>query len=333
MLLARHSFFHRFRPCANFVVDSCSSTITTSASATDGNNEISTDLPASSKPFLQSRAAGIICSFSVKLQPPDNFSQRALIRLRQPWHPLFCRNKSPAKSPIPTASPVSSLANAPAHWHQRSPAYKHSCKRGARECSRSRVGPGVQPTTRFYSPSPLYRCCSFARYPFPSVFLCFLSQHIDTVDSKKSLSSALPPQHIDTVAALPLLPDAIATSYFSIPNDHGVLSLLHEAVFLVLHRCRINLDEQRHFRDRVPSSTTVHSYAACSLLMALSTVHQQWFKLPENLTQYQIQPTNYGYTKTGSFSKQFKLLLPNPSLHLCHPVPLLQRLGPTYKLH
>ncbi|RWW65830.1 hypothetical protein BHE74_00026833 [Ensete ventricosum] len=142
MLLARHSFFHRFRSCANFIVDSYSSTVATSASTTDGTNEINTDLPASSKPFLRSRATGIICSFSVKLQPPDNFSQRALIQLRQPWHPLFRRNRSPAKSPIPVASSVSSLANAPAHWHQRSPAYKHSCKCRARECSRSHAGPG-----------------------------------------------------------------------------------------------------------------------------------------------------------------------------------------------
>ncbi|RZS01326.1 hypothetical protein BHM03_00031161 [Ensete ventricosum] len=164
--------------------------------------------------------------------------------------------------------------------------------------------------TCFCNPSPLYRCCSSARCPFPSVFLCFPSQHIDTVDSKKSPSSALPPQHIDTIAALPLLPVAIVARYFSIPescgvphlfaasvthqckllplllhlhkqsfplflasfgacgpaaeSDDGVLSLLHEAVFLVLHSCRINLDEQWYFRDRVPSSTAVHSYAACS---------------------------------------------------------------------
>ncbi|RRT41081.1 hypothetical protein B296_00054239 [Ensete ventricosum] len=37
-----------------FVVDSYPSTVTTSASATNGTNEISTDLPASSNPFLRS---------------------------------------------------------------------------------------------------------------------------------------------------------------------------------------------------------------------------------------------------------------------------------------
>ncbi|RZS01324.1 hypothetical protein BHM03_00031159 [Ensete ventricosum] len=40
----------------DFVVDSCPSTVTTSTSATDRTNEISTDLPASSNPFLRSRS-------------------------------------------------------------------------------------------------------------------------------------------------------------------------------------------------------------------------------------------------------------------------------------
>ncbi|RWW85594.1 hypothetical protein BHE74_00005703 [Ensete ventricosum] len=79
----------------------------------------------------------------------------------------------------------------------------------------------AQPMMRFCSPSPLFRCCSSARCSVLSVLLCFPSQHIDTVDSKKSPSSALP-QHIDTVAALPLLPIAIAARYFSIPESCGV---------------------------------------------------------------------------------------------------------------
>ncbi|RWW26768.1 hypothetical protein BHE74_00031748 [Ensete ventricosum] len=75
---------------------------------------------------------------------------------------------------------------------------------------------------RFCNPSPLYRCCSSARCSVLSVLLCFPSQHIDTVDSKKSPSSAIPPQHIDTVAALPLLPVVIAARYFSILESCGV---------------------------------------------------------------------------------------------------------------
>ncbi|RRT31277.1 hypothetical protein B296_00050220 [Ensete ventricosum] len=48
--------FYRFRPRADFVIDSCPSTVTTSTSATDRTNEINTDLPASSNPFLRSRS-------------------------------------------------------------------------------------------------------------------------------------------------------------------------------------------------------------------------------------------------------------------------------------
>ncbi|RRT73737.1 hypothetical protein B296_00006642 [Ensete ventricosum] len=58
----------------------------------------------------------------------------------------------------------------------------------------------------------------------------------------------------------------------SCPSSHirlaGLASsawLLHEAVFLVLHRYRIILNQQRHFRDRILSSSIVHSYAACSV--------------------------------------------------------------------
>ncbi|RZR73903.1 hypothetical protein BHM03_00029381 [Ensete ventricosum] len=49
-------------------------------------------------------------------------SQRALILLSQPWHPFFRQNRSPAKSPIPAASPVSSLTNAPANATVSGPA-------------------------------------------------------------------------------------------------------------------------------------------------------------------------------------------------------------------
>ncbi|RRT82423.1 hypothetical protein B296_00002681 [Ensete ventricosum] len=37
------------------------------------------------------------------------------------------------------------------------------------------------------------------------------------------------------------------------PHQRGVL---HEAVFLVLHSCNISLDEQRHFRGRIPSPSS-----------------------------------------------------------------------------
>ncbi|RRT33255.1 hypothetical protein B296_00053732 [Ensete ventricosum] len=92
----------------------------------------------------------------------------------------------------------------------------------------------AQPTTRFCSPSPLYRCCSSARCSIPSVLLCFSLQHIDTVDSKKSPSSTLPPQHIDTVAALPLLPVVIDARYLSIPESCGIPHLF--AASITLHR-------------------------------------------------------------------------------------------------
>ncbi|RRT67049.1 hypothetical protein B296_00001239 [Ensete ventricosum] len=89
---------------------------------------------------------------------------------------------------------------------------------------------------RFCSPSPLCRCCSSARCSVSSVLLCFPSQHIDTVDSKKSPSLALTPQHIDTVATLHLLPVAIVSRYFSIPGSCGIPHLF--AASVTLH-CRL----------------------------------------------------------------------------------------------
>ncbi|RZS27924.1 hypothetical protein BHM03_00061467, partial [Ensete ventricosum] len=75
--------FHRFRPRTDFTIDFCPSTIATSTSE--------------------------------KLQPSDNFSQRALLQLRQPWHHLFRRNISPVKSPTSTPTPATSLVSGPAN--------------------------------------------------------------------------------------------------------------------------------------------------------------------------------------------------------------------------
>ncbi|RRT34940.1 hypothetical protein B296_00046937 [Ensete ventricosum] len=111
---------------------------------------------------------------------------------------------------------------------------------------------------RFCSPSPLCRCCSSARCSVPSVLLCFPSQHIDMVDSKKSPSSALPLQHIDMVAALPLLPVAIVARYFSIPESCGVPHLF--AVSVTLHRRLLTLLLQPQQPDLCFIDKTKHHF-------------------------------------------------------------------------
>ncbi|RRT52395.1 hypothetical protein B296_00021892 [Ensete ventricosum] len=93
--------FHRFRSCANFIVDSSPSTVATSASATDGTNEISTDLPTSTD-----TVAATLTSF---LSP----EQRNLGRLPS----LQPRQRSGTLAPAvsgPTNAPANAaLANTP----------------------------------------------------------------------------------------------------------------------------------------------------------------------------------------------------------------------------
>ncbi|RZS28949.1 hypothetical protein BHM03_00062602 [Ensete ventricosum] len=107
---------------------------------------------------------------------------------------------------------------------------------------------------RFCSPSPLCHCCSSARCSVPSVLLCFPSQHIDMVDSKKSPSSALPPQHINTIAALPLLPVVIVARYFSIPESCVVPHLFAASVTLHHRLLPLHLQPQQpdlYFIDKI----------------------------------------------------------------------------------
>ncbi|RRT38361.1 hypothetical protein B296_00057578 [Ensete ventricosum] len=194
-------------------------------------------------------------------------SQRALILLPQPWHPFFRRNRSPAKSSILAASPVASLANAPANATvsgptnapaNTAPANAPGCRCFLPTHSRSKQSNHYSPTTRFCSPSLLCRCCSSARCSVPSVLLCFPLQHIDTIDNKKSPSSALPPQHIDTVAALPLLPVAIAAHYFSIPESYDVPHLFTASV--TLHRRLLPLLLQHQQPDLCFINKTEHHF-------------------------------------------------------------------------
>ncbi|RWV79969.1 hypothetical protein GW17_00058829 [Ensete ventricosum] len=96
-------------------------------------------------------------------------------------------------------------------------------------------------------PAPSISLCPAASHPYPQlmslIFVgCFLFFSICTV-------KLLPP----------LLPHALGASESlrrrqtpAAVGDDGVLSL-HEAVFPVLHRCRISLDVQRHFRGRIPN--------------------------------------------------------------------------------
>ncbi|RZR86362.1 hypothetical protein BHM03_00013549 [Ensete ventricosum] len=110
-------------------------------------------------------------------------------------------------------------------------------KRGARECSRSRTRP--RPT----------------------------SQHIDTVDCKKRPSLALPPQHIDTVVALPLLPIAIAARYFSIPESCGVPHLF--AASVTLHRRLLPLLLHLHEQSLPLCQSTTHHHPVASFIRHL----------------------------------------------------------------
>ncbi|RWV89532.1 hypothetical protein GW17_00048311, partial [Ensete ventricosum] len=94
----------------------------TSASSTDGTNEINTDLPASSVYFLRSRS-----------RQTTSHSERCyrlliIIDLLKPnakteqLAPTHSPVKSPTTAPTPTTSPVSNPTNAPQPWHPRSPA-------------------------------------------------------------------------------------------------------------------------------------------------------------------------------------------------------------------
>ncbi|RZS08594.1 hypothetical protein BHM03_00039584 [Ensete ventricosum] len=87
----------------------------TSASSIDGTNEISTDLPASSVPFLRSRSRQTT-SHSERCYSPSHFGIHLLkpnAKTEQPA-PTHSLAKSPNTAPTPATSPVSGPTNAPA---------------------------------------------------------------------------------------------------------------------------------------------------------------------------------------------------------------------------
>ncbi|RRT31896.1 hypothetical protein B296_00048782, partial [Ensete ventricosum] len=153
--------------------------------------------------------------------------------------------RSPMKSPITTPIPVSGTANALATLASRVSSPANAPAASLSLC----------PTTSHPYRQP-------ASLIFAGGFLFFSIYTVRLLPPLLPHTSALPrASGGDTSRASSIFRWSLISFPSATKNrplgDGGVLSV-HEAVFPVLHRYRISLDEQRHFRGRIPSPSLLY---------------------------------------------------------------------------